>query len=472
MEPFEAHGLWWVPGKDGAHQTSGKVSITSEGTGLLELYGRGLISFERIHIPVIHGDTNRGHCTLLNCQLKSHSIPSANIRGPANQHIGFRSLFRGEHVTPGFSAGFVTLTASHLQSWSQIATLKVLTSDQEAETNHKFGLYYDIRSSPLATLEDGTTIQIAVNPSLSMAIPPQMGAEHQFVIRLANPASFDEILDYYINPLVDFLTFATDHPSKVIKLAMFVADSQSETRPGPRDLMEVVRHDRIITTTADPGSHINEHILPFEDIVFSEKLPLWLQLARKLKGIHGLIFGLRYADDMTVEHRLLNSATAAEAFHRATFPSRRAPVGLSNEQTKIWLAQFPDSERALIKSRLNGYINEPSLSDRLSDLTMKAGVAFEHVCPNPEEWIRLIKRTRNDLTHQRGVLQVKMSPDQMGLLADSTALLVTICFLIDLQYSELEIWKNLDRSSRIRSLRNELHKWLQAQRNSSISEPA
>jgi len=189
-------------------------------------------------------------------------------------------------------------------------------------------------------------------------------------------------------------------------------------------------------------------------------MPLLFGLAQKLRGIHGLVFGLRYATNMSVENRYLNASTAAEALHRATFPSNRSKVDLRNEATKQWLSQYPENERQLIRARLNQYINDPSLGQRLHDLVDKAGAAFRVLVPTPTNWLIRVKRIRNDLTHQEGSPRVNVSSVVMFLLAESLALLVTICFLIDLGYTPEDVQAKLVRSLRIRVLQEEMREQL------------
>ena len=159
---------------------------------------------------------------------------------------------------------------------------------------------------------------------------------------------------------------------------------------------------------------------------------------------------------MSVENRYLNATTAAEALHRATFESKRANIDLKNMATKDWLAQYPRDERDLIKTRLNQYINDPSLADRLTGLVDKAGVAFSGIVPDTSEWVKLVKNIRNDLTHQEGVPRVRITSREMYVLAESVALLVTICFLVDLGFTPTDLQDKLLRPIRIRVLKDEI----------------
>jgi hypothetical protein len=159
---------------------------------------------------------------------------------------------------------------------------------------------------------------------------------------------------------------------------------------------------------------------------------------------------------MTVENRFLNAAMAAEALHRATIPSTRARVNLRNKATKVWLSQFPEAERQLIRARVSQYVNDPTLANRLSELTDKAGEAFRVLVPDAAAWVKLVKDIRNDLTHQEGAPKVQVNSAEMFILAESVAMLVFICFPVDLGHGSDKLKDMIVRPIRVRVLQAEL----------------
>jgi ApeA N-terminal domain 1 len=127
----------------------------------------------------------------------------------------------------------------------------------------------------------------------------------------------------------------------------------------------------------------------------------------------------------------------AEGFHRATFSETHSKVDLKSKEVKAWLETFPEHERTMVQSRLNTYLNEPSLGDRLTGLINKAGPAFGVVSSKPTNWAKLVKDMRNSLTHLKAEdppgskpPKVDISSSQLAVLAESISLLVSICMLV------------------------------------------
>jgi hypothetical protein len=214
-----------------------------------------------------------------------------------------------------------------------------------------------------------------------------------------------------------------------------------------------------VRSGADEGAstaYRSAQIIPYDEFDFEKHLPRWFDHSSNLSGIHDLIFGLRYSPDMSIHNRYLNAATAVEGFHRATFPSKRAKVSLKTDAAKIWLQTYPEGEQGMIKARFSQYINDPSLGDRLSELVEKAGAAFSWVVPNPGKWMTLVKNSRNNLTHQGETSRVGMGSTHMLVIAESVALLATVCFLVDLGFPSEELQPKLARSLRIQVLAQNL----------------
>ena len=67
-----------------------------------------------------------------------------------------------------------------------------------------------------------------------------------------------------------------------------------------------------------------------------------------------------------------------------------------------------------------------------------------------------LKKMHPDLTHQEGVPKVRITSFQMFILAESVALLVIICFLVDLGFTPEDLQEKLLRPIRIRVLKDEI----------------
>ncbi len=453
MDPFTTKGTWWVPGDRRRRNATGTITYSPQTGGTLDVYGKRLDE-DSYYVPLLHGDTERGRATLLDCTFETASMNQ--FSSSSGQTFSCQVVVDGAHIRRDSVLGEAEVRVTYLDEWGRIGRIQPLGDLRQGRRDVGQGFYYQRAPGFMATLTDGSMVTLGAGQQGKFGVTDaSLAVVHQFDVRLTTPKTLDELLDGYVRPLVDLLTLLVDRPSSVLCL---------KVAKRPRGKKQLVPpygyHDVGLRTTAEPSAGeslpLPTQIIRSDEFAFSEQLPKWFDLAAKLGGIRGLVFGLRYASEMSVENRYLNATTAAEALHRATFESKRAEVGLKNQATEDWLAQYPKEERNLIKTRLNQYINDPSLADRLTELVNKAGIAFSSIVPNPPEWVKLVKNVRNDLTHQEGVPKVRVTSRQMYVLAESVALLVTICFLVDLGFTPEDLLDRLLRPIRIRVLKDEI----------------
>jgi hypothetical protein len=448
LEPFTAKGTWWVPGEKRNRNATGTVTYSPQTGGSLEVYGKRLDG-DSVYVPVLFGDTEHGPATLLGCTFERATTHESSEKSA--QIFSSEIIVQGAHVRRNSLFRQATVRVTYLDEWARVGSIQPLGELRTGRKNVGPGFYYQRAPGFRATLTDGATITLGTGQEVGYGVnEATLVIVHQFGVLASRPKPLDGFLDEYVRPLIDLLTLLVDQPSSLLSLK--VAKHSGST------LIE--NCDVGIRTNIDPAAGISlplaMQIIRSDEFTFADQIPKWFDLAAQLGGIHGLVFGLRYASEISVENRYLNATTAAEALHRATFESKRAGIDLKNQATKDWLAQYPENERNLIKTRLNQYINDPSLADRLTELVSKAGVAFSDIVPYSPGWVKLVKDVRNDLTHQEGVPKVRVSSRQMYVLAESVALLVTICFLVDLGFTPEDLKDRLLRPLRIRVLKSEI----------------
>lgn len=459
MEPFEARGRWWVPGDRARRNATGTIEYSPDTGCTLDVFGKRLDSGTSFYEPVLHGDTELGEVTLLGCTFES--ARQHHTSEDFAQQFSCETVLRGAHVSTDVLITHATVYVKNLDMWAELGKMEPLGPLREELNIAGAGFYHRRGSSLMARLDDSTSITLGLEVSEKLGRnEAALTARHQFHVAFAQPKVLNEVFDGYVTPLVDFLTVVTDEPSSLLSLKIVpkTENDKSQLYQLYHKVDVGIRSSPTLSVERTVTRH--EQILRFGEFVFDEQLPRWFNLAHKLRGVHGLVFGLRYAANMSVENRYLNASTAAEALHRATFVVTRRKIDLENDATEQWLSQFPREERPLIKTRMNQYINDPSLGDRLQGLIDKAGGAFQKLVPIPQKWLTLVKRTRNELTHQEGVPRMRVTSDQMFLLAESLALLVTICFLIDLGYAPEDVATKLLRSFRIKALAKAMRRQL------------
>jgi hypothetical protein len=448
LEPFTAKGTWWVPGEKRDRSATGTITYSPQTGGSLEVYGKRLDG-ESVYVPVLFGDTERGPTTLIGCTFERATTHESSDKSA--QIFSSEIIVQGAHVRRNSLYRQAAVRVTYLDEWARVGTIQPLGDLRTGRKNVGPGFYYQRAPAFSATLTDGATITLGAGQEVGYGVnEATLVVVHQFGVLVSKPKPLDGFLDEYVRPLIDLLTLLVDQPSSLLSLK--VAKHSGST------LIE--NYDIGIRTNVDSAAGISlplaMQIIRSEEFTFADQIPKWFARAAKLSGIHGLVFGLRYASEISVENRYLNATTAAEALHRTTFESKRAGIDLKNQATKDWLAQYPKDEQGLIKTRLNQYINDPSLADRLNELVSKAGVAFSGIVSDTSEWVKLVKNVRNDLTHQEGVPKVRITSREMYVLAESVALLVTICFLVDLGFTPADLRDRLVRPIRIRALKDEI----------------
>ena len=453
MESFTAKGTWWVPGDKRNRSATGTIAYSPFTAGTLEVYGKRLDDTS-VLVPVLYGDTECGPITLLDCIFETASMHAGN--DSSGQLFSCEVVIVGAHVRTDSLFGKAIIRVTYLDEWARIGSIEPLGNLRNGHPDAGQGFYYKKAPGSSATLPDGSHITLSATERGSLGVTEAaIGRIHQFNVHMTVPKPLDALIDDYVRPFIDLLTLLVDRPSSLLSLKI-----AKHSRSKNQLLNPYAYYDVGLRASADPTAAtslpLSAQIIRSDEFRFTDQIPMWFDFAVKLGGIRGLVFGLRYASEMSVENRYLNAATAAEALHRATFEPKRAGIDLKNKATEDWLAQYPENERILIKTRMNQYINDPSLADRLTELVSKADAAFIDIVPDSPEWVKLVKNVRNDLTHQEGVPKVRVSSRQMHVLAESVALLVTICFLVDLGFTPEDLKDKLLRPIRIRALKREI----------------
>lgn len=443
METVELQGQWWIPGKKRSKSATGTLKYTPMRRGELNVFGNDLEN-GKFQEPVIYGDTTEGQVTLYDVVQDSSTWFGRS--GQYAQKLSCDILIKGGHFPRNCRFKRADIHVKHLDEWARLGKYVPLSpAVRKLVPNAQSGSIFQKAPSVNATLPDGSEVTLGVGLGETFSgTKTSLRARHYLSIAFPTAKTVDKIIDDYARPLCNLITLATDEPSSLVELVVL---ERSGVPLSPKRFQVSVNvgissseHSRLTS----PGTQI----IRFQDFSFARQLATWFKLDQELRGIHGLISGLQSTVNMTVENRILNAVTAAEALHRATFANTRTKVDFKNKHTKIWLGQFPANEQNLIRSRLNGYINEPSLGDRLSGLTRKAGVAFEELVPDISQWMKIVKETRNALTHQEGRPKVALTVVQMYWLAESVAILVQMCLMVDLGIKPTEMKEMFGRSGR------------------------
>jgi hypothetical protein len=244
----------------------------------------------------------------------------------------------GAHVLRATVFEQANVRVTYLDKWARIGSIKPLKELRAGRRNVGQGFCYRQAPGLPATLTDGSTITLDAGQQGNYGVTEaSIEIVHQFRIRACTPKPLDKLLDDYVRPLADLLTLVVDRPSSLLSPKVAKKPHRKNQLVGLLDYYDVG-----LRTNADPSVAealpLPVQIIRSDEFRFDEQMPKWFELATKLGGIRGLVFGLRYASEMSVENRYLNAATAAEALHRATFESKRSKIDLKNQATTAWLS--------------------------------------------------------------------------------------------------------------------------------------
>jgi hypothetical protein len=124
LEPRTYEGEWWIPGqRDSKHRgvlefTADRFDLNVDG-GLIKRPrpGRGAtpVGWEDVEVPVIHGETNEGSVSLLDC---SGTVPTHDFGLVTSQRWWPRRMLLGAHVEVATRYDRLVMTTEHLDEWA------------------------------------------------------------------------------------------------------------------------------------------------------------------------------------------------------------------------------------------------------------------------------------------------------------------------------------------------------------------
>jgi len=180
--------------------------------------------------------------------------------------------------------------------------------------------------------------------------------------------------------------------------------------------------------TGPPGSGAGS-LLFFtlaDDVNLEDILPRWLDAYQELRLPLNLYFTTMFAPFMYLESRFLNLVQAAEGYHRVRFPDRRAedPPVHAERLTSIYGSIDNPKHLAWLTGHLGEHSNEPSLRQRLGDLTKLARrQGLRMTGREAQSFAYAVKNARDELSHgglgERKTLHgdyVKMEKQLKGVL--------------------------------------------------------
>lgn len=156
---------------------------------------------------------------------------------------------------------------------------------------------------------------------------------------------------------------------------------------------------------AAPKINFNNLLFSYQEIKveFERVVAKWDDSYALNQSAFNLYFAAKNNQKGFIDDKFLSLVQALEALHRRTSKTVSMPIGEFEETKKVLLNACPNTQKEWLEGKLK-YANEPSLNQRLSEMTEP----FEHCFDSPKKrkrFIRKVVATRNYLTHYDITLQ-------------------------------------------------------------------
>ena len=193
---------------------------------------------------------------------------------------------------------------------------------------------------------------------------------------------------------------------------------------------------------------------------FGRVLARWFALHKELGPALDLYLSAQYQRSTHLENRFLNTAGAAEAYHRRTDPPPADVVDKHHERVKRITKAFPDkNDREWLRWKLK-YAYEPSFADRLEQLTERCSEVLGSWLGDAAAFAERVSDARNLLVHRDPSPEAELPGGRDILdMAEDVALVLLVCLYQDLDVDNDRIREMLQRTPRWRFLEFRKRGW-------------
>jgi hypothetical protein len=282
--------------------------------------------------------------------------------------------------------------------------------------------------------------------------------EASFFIELNQPLTWRALMDSYIGPLQNFLTFAFDEPASITRVRLYFEDATQD--PPEEQEVEVCFAQRV-DDVLDEGQYNRRRLaFPLHDFGYTHPLatilPAWFELCRSIGQVIDLHLGARYRGRTYVETRYIAAVQTLEVLHRRALPAQRVqPQQAFNRQVaRILHSVAQGSDRALVQERL-AWANEPHLKRRLDDILAAVPSYVTTLGIKRRDFLQRAVDTRNYHTHYDPSLRkraVKTGPD-LAQLAETCRWLATAYIMQRIGFDNTQGPRAVSRNWRVQSLK-------------------
>lgn len=418
MEKRKFYGEWWVATSE-ANKVRGTLVVFNNGKSELTLYGlftnptaemKSSIFIKPLHFNLINGLTTYGQeITLIDCYISGEE---KNVDGISKQTLNPSRVLLGVLLSDIADIKFdrMILNLAYLPEWFTNNSFRQKMNENENHVN-EFSLTYSSPPKVKLAIED---FHITINRFLEKdeyyqkSIKLTQGAN--FIIDLNESYEVDYLLDNYVRPLRDLITFSTRVPSFINSLV--VSSTKILNKPeligdSSHLQIEVIFENSFFHVVPEERLSSDQFLIKYEDISnqCENFFKNWFRLYNQLRNVYAFLLAPVYNSNMYFQNIFFNLIQAVEGYHRTLLFDAAEPFfnqidldsRLYEEIKKQVIESFSEEESNWIKKKLQ--YNEPSLRKRILHLINYIRFKLGIEMPSKDFIAKRAAHYRNFLAH-------------------------------------------------------------------------
>lgn len=439
MENISYKGRWWLP-ENPEKKVAGVLSFSANTGVSLEVFDNFDAktdtstvtpfqqAFDSSIYKIILGVTENGKAvTLWECQSRGSVVLWSEFEYES-YHIIVSVAFIGHHFP---EENLLLFQEAHVQY--------TYLPDWASTTGFSWTKYNDIpkievhyqRPEDIKIATSNASISLAHSYGLKSKTSQEfkISQEHWLIVEAEKPKTFDSFNDEYIQPLQDFLSFATTKPNAIIQLQLKADSSLSSD-----SLIDVYFRQREIKPRTEESLRAHNQLFTLQDVQenIGSIIEKWLNIYQDIDDVFNLFFSIEYNPKLYLNQQFLYIAQAVETYHRRRKKNHVTPPKLHKTKVKAILDSCEEENKKWLQGILN-FSNEPRLKDRLDELVTQTTLALSYFNIGQENFVLTAKHTRNYLTHYDKKLEKKAAKGlRLFRLTQGLSYLLQACILDEL----------------------------------------
>jgi hypothetical protein len=436
MRSQRLDGHWWRHSNPD-QRIAGTLELRASDPPVLRLWGTlagdsTIIASSDPH-GTVHGETIDGmDVSLLDTYRSALHL---RIEGVSTEEISGDVAVLGRLVESTDSMNVTRLQVgfANLADWIGAGAF---TDDSPAPGTYRLDVV--LPDLPAAEL-DGARIAVRGNWDTTGDRIRSRGVDLRYLVTidLDRPATLYDAWRAWVEPMRDFLTFATDQPASITELRLAtIEDMSAPTDECPIDVVGAIEPVRASARQQRPLN------VPLPWLVVRDRLgsmlAAWVDLRRSNEDAMALYFAQRYRDAHPVP-RFLGIAQALEVWHRRLKGDAQPSVDLQRRMERV-LDAVEDRDRSWVEW-LTRHAHEPSLRERLEYLFRSVDdLVYPHEDNAWREAALVAADTRNYYTHYDPAMRSKAaSGRELHLLNAQLMVYLTALILRRLPLDDKEV---------------------------------